>query len=166
MGNKSCVATLQNLLWSGVILLFIKGTMYECAVELRTGQASGLWFKQRAGLSRIVEQVFQMTITTNGCDCGLSWVTASMHSPLPASHSSMSPSVTVSEIQAPACKRLRTSLNAFDELVTYMSQRVPPETPESKMNLVHWWQMNEQVVLKLSLVAKRLPCVPACSSSS
>jgi len=74
----------------------------------------------------------------------------------------------------PACKRLKTSLNEFendyqapvipvDELVTYMSLRVPPETPETKKNYL---LVNEQVVPKLSLVAKSLLFVPASCSSS
>jgi len=57
---------------------------------------------------------------------------------------SMLPSVAFGETQTPACKRLKTSLNEFeddeqapavpvDELVTYMSLRIPPETPESNV---------------------------------
>jgi len=43
--------------------------------------------------------------------------------------------------------------------VTCMILRVPPENPESKMSLLHEWQVNEQVVPILSLV-------PASSSLS
>jgi len=39
--------------------------------------------------------------------------------------------------------------------VTFMSLRLPPETPESKMNFLHWCQVNKQVVPKLSLVWSR-----------
>jgi len=97
-----------------------------------------------------------------------------MQGPLLASPPRMSPSVAVSETQAPAGKRLKTLLNDFEdddqasavpveELVTYMGLRIPPETQNSKMNLLHW-QVNEQVVPKLSLVAKRLLYDPASSS--
>jgi len=97
-----------------------------------------------------------------------------MHGPLPASPPSMSPSTTVGETHAPACKRLKTSHNEFeyddqtpvlpvDELVTFMSLKILPEIPKSKRNLLHWWQVNEQVVPKLSLAATKLPCVPASS---
>jgi len=65
-------------------------------------------------------------------------VTASMQGPLLSSPPSMSASVDVSETQTPAGKRLKTSFNEFedddqqtpavpvDELITYMSLRIPP----------------------------------------
>jgi len=85
-----------------------------------------------------------MTIFANGCAFG---DTPSMQGALLTSPPSMSPSVAVGETQAPACKRLKTSLNEFEDdeqgpavsvykLVTYMSLRIPPETPDEFAALV------------------------------
>jgi len=85
-----------------------------------------------------------------------------MQSSLLASPPSMSLSVYISETQVPVFKILKTLLNEFedddqhlglihftpvsnncrtgvqvDELFTYMSLRIRPETRESEMNLAH-----------------------------
>ena len=82
--------------------------------------------------------------------------------------------VSQPEVLGRACKRLRTTLDEFedddlgpalpvDELTTYLTLRVPSEP---MTDLLHWWKLNEPALPKLANVAKRLLCVPASSSSS
>jgi len=79
-------------------------------------------------------------------------------------------SVAVGETQAPASKILKTSLNDFedgnqalavpvDELVTYMSLRIPADTPESKMSLL---VAGEQQVLPNCFWLPRHCCAFQC----
>ena len=48
-----------------------------------------------------------------------------------------------------------------DELVTYLSLRIPPT-----IDLLPWWLENQRLLPNMAKVARRLFCIPASSASS